>query len=261
MISMAERFRRAHWTAVLVMPLVAVLLSACGSTDRKPTAGVAQSVRRVTAPEQAIATVGATPITNTVYEHWMAIGAATLHMPPPSGPLPRPVPYRPPEFSACVANLRATAPHKATSIALLRARCRSTYESIQRRILNFLISGGWIRGEAAADHVSVTSAEVRRRFDEERRGGYPSSAAFRRFQKATGQTVPDLLFAIQTQMLSAKLLQHFAAQTHAKSEEASIAAFNGKIVATWTRKTNCAPGYVVPDCRQYEPPSTKHTSK
>ena len=183
----------------------------------------------------------------------MAIGAATVEMPKPTGPLPKVVEYVPPEFTACVAQLRANAP-SSTSSASLRGECRRTYEGIQARVLSFLITGYWLRGEAAEQHASVSEAEVRKEFDEERRARYSTAASFRRLQEASRQTVSDLMFAVETRMLSAKLLENFMS-THGKgkSEQATIAAFNKSVRSTWAPKTNCQPGYVLPDCEQYKP--------
>ncbi|HWY90390.1 MAG TPA: hypothetical protein VNY31_06930, partial [Solirubrobacteraceae bacterium] len=40
--------------------------------------------------------VGETPITAATYNHWMAVGAATVETPTSGGPLPKPVTYEPP---------------------------------------------------------------------------------------------------------------------------------------------------------------------
>lgn len=100
----------------------------------------------------------------------------------------------------------------------------------------------------------MSEAEVRKKFEEERRAQYPTAASFRSFQEASRQTVPDLMFAVETQMLSAKLLEKFTkTQPKGKSEQAKTAAFNLGIRIKWTAKTDCQPGYVVQDCRQYKP--------
>jgi hypothetical protein len=185
----------------------------------------------------------------------MAIGAATVEMPKASGPLPQPVAYEPPDFTACVAHLQISAP-KAATPAQLTAKCTKTYKSIQTRILNFLITGYWLRGEATEQHVSITEAEVRKKFEEEKRTNYPTAASFRRLQEASRQTVPDLMFAVETRMLSAKLLERFTKQhSHEPSEQATITAFNESIASKWTPRTNCQPEYVVRDCKQYKPRS------
>jgi hypothetical protein len=185
----------------------------------------------------------------------MEIGAATVEMPRPTGPVPKPLAYEPPKFTACVAHLGAGAgAQTAASAAQLRARCKKTYEGIEDRVLNFLITGYWLRGEAAEQHGAVPEAEVHKKFEEEKRRKYPTATSFRRLREASRQTVPDLEFAVETQLLSGKLLEKFTREhPHESSERATITAFNGSIRSKWTPKTDCRPGYVVPDCRQYRP--------
>ena len=198
--------------------------------------------------------VGATSVTGTTYDHWMAIGDATVNVPVPGRPPPKPVAYEPPNFAACIANLDVSVPKPQGTRAQLKAKCRQTYSAIQARILNFLITGYWLREAAAEQHASVTKAEVRKKFEEEKRANYPTAASFRNLEEASRQTVPDLLFAVQTRMLSAKLLEKFtAAQPKGTSEQAAVAAFNVSLKRKWTARTNCEPGYVIRDCRQYKP--------
>jgi hypothetical protein len=233
--------------------LVGLMLASCGGSG-KPKIDITTVASSESGPTTAVVVrVGATPITKATYDHWMAIGAATVEMPKPTAPLPKPIAYEPPDFTACVARQRVNTSKAST--AQLRATCKKTYEGVQARILNVLISGYWLRGEASERHESVTGAEVRAKFEEEKRVNYPGAASFRRLQEASRQTVPDLEFAVETQMLSARLLEKFTkAHSHEKSERATITAFNKSIKDKWIPRTSCAPGYVVPDCKQYRPP-------
>jgi hypothetical protein len=193
-----------------------------------------------------------------MYNHWIAIGEATVNIPIPGRPVPKPINYEPPAFAACIANLRAhpplPPPTTQQTTAQLKAICKKTYEGIQSRILKFVIAGYWLRNEATEQGVSVSDAEVRTVFEKEKRAHYPTAASFRQLQEASRQTAPDLMFAVETQMLSAKLLRRFTkSQPRGQSEQATIAVFNTSIRRKWAARTNCAPGYVVRDCRQYPP--------
>jgi hypothetical protein len=181
----------------------------------------------------------------------MAIGDATVEPLMPERPLPKPVAYEPPDFVACVAHLQVRDGKSTT--AQLTTKCKRTYEGIRARILGFLIAGYWLRGEADEENVSLSQADVKQVFDEEKRANYPTAASFRKLQEASGQTIPDLMFAVETQMLSAKLLEKFTkAHEKGKSERAKIAAFNRSIEGKWIGRTDCRPGYVVKDCSQYK---------
>jgi hypothetical protein len=240
------------FSPVGIAVILGVALGSCGGSSKHTANTDTSASAALPASAAVVVAVGGTSITGAMYDHWMAIGAATVEMLKPRGPLPKPLIYDPPGFTACVAHLRKSAP-KATPTSPLRAECKATYEGVRARILNFLITGYWLRGEAAEQHVSITEAEVRKKFEEERRA-YPTAASFRRLQEASHQTVPDLMFAVETQMLSAKLLEKFTkSHTHATTQQATVGAFNKSIINTWTPKTSCQPGYVVKDCREYKP--------
>jgi hypothetical protein len=236
---------------LLAVALASLMLASCGSsksrtTDDRPAVATAHPP-----PADIVIRVGGATISKATYEHWMSIGEATVEAPKPTGPLPKAIEYQPPRFTACVAHLRESA-GDSRSPAVLQAACRRTYEGIRARILNFLITGYWLRGEAARAHTSVSSAEVHRRFEQEREQNYPTAASFRRLEQASRQTEPDLEFAVETEMLSARLLARFAAETgHGESEQQAVAAFNARIKSAWVPRTNCRPGYVMRDCRQY----------
>ena len=239
-------------TVVVLAVLTGLTLASCGGSGKHATMVRSISPAGPAPADAVVVQVGATPITGATYDHWIAIGVATVEMPKPTGPLPKPVAYEPPNFTACIAHLR-TGARKSTT-AKLKATCKTTYEGIQGRILNFLITGNWLRAEAAEQHVSVTEAEVHKKFEEERKANYPSAASFRRLQEASRQTVPDLMFAVETRMLSTKLFEKFTkAHPKGKFEQAKVAAFNTSLTSKWTAKTNCEPGYVVRDCKQYKP--------
>jgi hypothetical protein len=251
-----SREARLHRVSVTLLVLfVGYLLTGCGTNGSKREAPSTASPSAAAPPPDAVVVkVGVTPITGATYNHWMAIGAATVELPRTAGPIPRPVDYAPPDFAACITHLRISTRRSMTT-GQLRARCTATYERIRRRILNFLITGYWLRGAAAEHHISITEAAVRKRFEEERRADYPSPAAFHRLQEASRQTVPDLMFAVETRMLSAKLLDSFiAAHGRVKSEQGIVTAFNNALRSTWTRKTICEPGYVIPDCGRHHMP-------
>jgi hypothetical protein len=242
----------SHLSFLFAAAASGLLLAACGANGgpRRPHTTASDP-----APASVVVQVGSIPITSETYEHWMRIGAATVTMPKAAGPIPAPITYRPPDFAACVAHARQGGLRSAQT-APLRAECKATYESIQRRILSFLIVGNWLRAAAAEAHASVTPAEVRERFEEERKAHYPAPRALRRLEEVSRQTVPDLEFAVETQMLSAKLLATFAKEHgKQKNEQAAVPAFNRSITSKWIASTSCQPGYVVPDCEQYRSPT------
>lgn len=99
--------------------------------------------------------------------------------------------------------------------------------------MNFLITADWIRGEAAARTIVVTDAEVTAGLNRLRHDAYPTSRAFERFLRSTGQTVADLKFRERLDLLTARL---------ATSGNAA------NLGTTWRPRTLCKPKYGGPDC-------------
>src|SRR5450759_402803 len=90
--------RRAN--TVLLALLAGLTLASCGGSSNHTTSAGRRASALGPAPATAVVLqVGATPITGAMYDHWMAIGAATVEMPKPSGPVPKPVTYAPPDFT------------------------------------------------------------------------------------------------------------------------------------------------------------------
>ncbi len=233
--------------SVLLVVFLTTALAACGGSKHATTAANTASAAPDPPETAVVVRVGTVPITKATYEHWMAIGAATVEMPKPTGPLPKALIYTPPGFSECATELHASSP-RATA-AQLKTRCSKTYASIQSRILSFLITGHWLRQQAAAEHVSVTSSDVTRRLAEERKR--EGSAAYSRIVRASHQTVPDLEYAIETRLLSERLERRYIAQHKGLTEQQQVAGFNRTITARWEPATHCDAGYVVKDCQEY----------
>jgi hypothetical protein len=234
----------------MIVPAVLALglgLTACGAgggaASAPPTPG--EPLPGEAPPGTAVVRVGHTAITRAQYEHWMRIGDATAQTPQPGKPLPKPVDYEPPDFTACVAHLRANALlHEPTS--QLKAKCQQKYKEIQTRTLGFLIYGYWLREEAAEKGVSVSNAELQKEFAQIRRKEFPTAAALHRLLTASRQGVPDLKFTIESQMLSTRLEQKTNEPVE-RQPEALIQDLYNK----WAPRTDCLPGYVVKDCRQF----------
>ena len=249
-----QRLRRTTGSVALLAlaSLVALAMTSCGADTPAPTRDTSALAAPAAPARAVIAQVGSRPLTGATYDHWIAIGDATVEKPQPTGPLPKAVAYAPPGFTACIAHLHTISRNPTTTIQL-RAKCHAIYDGIQRRILDFLIAGYWLRAEAAEQHASVTAGEVKNKFEEERRLNYPTAASFRRLQETSRQTVPDLMFATQTAMLSTKLLERFTkTQPKRAPEQATIAAFNKSIKTKWVARTHCRLGFVVPDCSEYQ---------
>jgi hypothetical protein len=269
----ASRMRHAGTARVsaglLLLGTVSTCVVACG--------GIAAN---------AVVQVNGSPITTAAFDHWMRIAATGA-----AGPSKTVVP-KPPGYTACIAQLAATAPKPAKGAkkptrAQLEAQCASEYESMKTETLGYLISADWLIGEAQAQGVCVSDSEVHSRFISIRQQGFSAKGSFERFLRTSPYTVSDLLLRIKLQMLSERLEKKVLAGAHtvtqaqiakyynghrssfahqslaaasasikqelrSQTEEKHFTAFKEEFRKRWTARTDCRAGFVVVDCKQYK---------
>jgi hypothetical protein len=107
----------------------------------------------------------------------------------------------PPRFANCIAAVRRKLPRLATtSTATIRADCRELFHSLDSQVLDFLIRARWYEVDASAAHITITGAQVTKAFEAAKRQQFSTPAAFKRFLRATGQTVRDVLFRVRVNL-------------------------------------------------------------
>jgi foldase protein PrsA len=167
-------------------------------------------------PGNAVVQVGGNPIAKTTFEHWLSVAASATSA--QTGAIAaKPVLPDPPNYTACIAHLEATAPKpvkgqsKPTS-AQLRTQCEQQYKSLQQQVLGFLISSSWVLGEAETQGVKASDKEVKKQFEQIKNQQFPKAAEFQKFLATSGQTVSDLLLRVKLNLLSSKIQQKVAKQ-------------------------------------------------
>ncbi len=163
-------------------------------------------------PGNAVVQVGGNPITKATYEHWLSVAAASSSAAAPGQTAPKPVIPVPPNYTACIAHLEATAPKPAKgqpkpTSAQLKSQCEQQYKSLQQEVLGFLISSAWVLGEAENQGVHVSDAEVKKQFEQIKNQQFPKAEEFKKFLATSGQTVSDLLLRVKLNLLSSKIQQ------------------------------------------------------
>jgi hypothetical protein len=184
------------------------------STSVAPTtAGPATGAQP--APELTVACVGSVAITGGTYSHWLAIAR------------------------------KAGSPAKGQ-------HAPSTKELLDE-VMPFLISSDWVQGEAADMGISVTPAEVKKNFDRIRVAQFHKRREFRAFLRKSGQTVADLLYRVELNLLSARIQKRVVAGHHSPaSQERALSQFVKAFKAKWEPQTYCASEYDVKDCGHVE---------
>ena len=130
----------------------------------------------------------------------------------------------PPDYTACIAHLEATAPKPAKgqakpTSAQLKSECEQQYKSLQQEVLGFLISSSWVLGEAESLGVKVSDAEVKKEFEKIKNEQFPKAAEFQKFLATSGQTVSDLLLRVKLNMLSSKIQKKIAKEKGDRHQE------------------------------------------
>ncbi len=172
------------------------------------------------APGSPVATVDGQAIEQTDFDHWMTIAARSA-----STPVPDPAAG----YRRCIAAKRkaSRAPAKGrrkVTDGEFEKQCKHDYAGLRDQVLHLLISFRWIQGEAAAQNVTVTEAEVNQAFQEQKRLSFPKDADFQRFLKQSGQTREDILQRVKLDLLSSEIRDKVVAGKDQISDQA-IAQF------------------------------------
>jgi len=216
-------------TAVGLVALVIALIASVGSSGAEvssstcpppvapaaagATPGAAdQAGSGAPAPEEVLVCVNTEAITGATYTHWLMI-AKKDESPAAKG-------------------------HHAASAT-----------ELQSEVLQFLISSDWVKGEAESLDVGVSTADVRKSFERIRRQEFPRRREFDKFLRKSGQTVADLMFRVELNLLSERIQKSAIAGHHgAASKERALSQFVKAFKAKWQAQTYCASEYDVPDC-------------
>lgn len=231
---MSSLIRRAPALGVVIY--VGLTLSTCGGS----TSGSSNTVARV----------DNVPVTRAMVTHWENISVGIKNYSSPGSASSRSVVPDPPNFAACIASLRGSAPTSASTTAQLKAECQTNYTDLLEGTVHTLINADWVRGAAAEEGIQVSNADVLKQFNHIKQQQFPAQAAFQKFLTTTHQSTADILFSLKTQALAAKLSQKAAQGKTGKAAQTALAKSVQSFTAKWKARTTCSPGYVTKDCKQ-----------
>ena len=155
-------------------------------------------------PGNAVAEVDGTSIQKSDYDHWINVAAKS------SGQGANASVPVPPDFTQCIADKRKTTPKPAkgqpkVTDDQLKAQCKQQYEQLRNQVLQLLISFQWLQGEAKAQGITVTDAEVKKSFDTQKKQSFPKDADYQKFLKDSGQSEADILLQVKADLLASKI--------------------------------------------------------
>ena len=171
-------------------------------------------------PGNAVVDVAGNPITTQAFNHWMYVAAKSQAAQNPGQPVI--VPNDPPNFDACVAQVKKEIPSLAkTATTTVRSDCKQLFTSLSSQVLDFLIKSYWYQADAAKMGIKVTDAEVQKVFTAQKNAQFPTAAGYNAFLSQTGQTNEDVLFRFRVN----EILQKLVAKHPTNVTPAQIQAF------------------------------------
>jgi foldase protein PrsA len=211
--------------SVALLVAATVSLAACGGS------GV---------PQDAIATVDGKPIPRSAFAHWTLVAARADN---------RASVPDPPDYLNCIASRRAAAATGSESDAQLKSACAQSYTQYRTAALEQLTAAEWLPREAARRKIAVSSAEVTRTFEQQKRRAYPKDADYQASLRRSGETEADILLKVKLGLLG----QRISAQiTKGKDTvtDAEVAAYYAKNRAQFNQATRTLRAVVNPSDAQ-----------
>ena len=181
---------------------LACLTAVAGITAAGAVSGCGNDV-----PPNAVAKVGDTVVTRSDFNKWL--GTAARGQSQGSAVV---VPD-PPDFKNCVAQReKQKTPKGATkpSPSELKRQCQQEFNQLKGQVMQFLIQAQWVQQEAKAQGVTVSDAEVKRAFEDQKKTAFPGDKGdkrYRRFLQTSGMSEQDILFRVKLDELQNKLTQ------------------------------------------------------
>jgi phosphatidylethanolamine-binding protein (PEBP) family uncharacterized protein len=159
----------------------------------------------------------------------------------------------------------AVSPAKASAVVAGAPIAKSSYQhwvsvakalggtrSARHLALGFLITSEWVLREAAARHITVSDAEVKQRFDQLVRKSFSKPGSLQAFLAKAHETEADLLARIKVEMLKERIEAQVAAGKKGAQRKIALHKFAVGFQKHWKSVTNCKPGLVMEDCKQYK---------
>ncbi len=114
-------------------------------------------------PSNSVADVAGNPISTQAFNHWMYVLAKTQAAQSPGQPVI--VPNDPPNFTNCIAQVKAEIPSLAkTADKTLKADCGRVFTSLSSTVLDYLIKAYWYQATPTSSGSRSPTRRCRRRY-------------------------------------------------------------------------------------------------
>src|SRR3954447_4139258 len=154
-------------------------------------------------PGNAAAEVDGNAIDKDAFNHWLNVAVKTSGQPNATVP-------DPPDYTKCIAEKKKSAPKPAKgqpkpTDAQLKDQCKQEYNALRDQVMQVLTSFQWIEGEAKEQGITVSDAEVKKAFEEQKKQSFPKEADYQKFLKQYDQSESDIMRRIKDDLLSNKI--------------------------------------------------------
>jgi hypothetical protein len=241
-LASSRKRRTALALALAAAALLPTTLSACGSSS----------------DEAVVQVAGGPPITKAMIAHWIPIEAVLSYSNIPVKAVPAGVIPDPPEYKACSAFLKAhptpaeSAEGKA-SRTKLKERCKKKEEGLQIKVIAYMISYRWLKGELARRNLSLSKSELNKaiRFFETYNF---TPQEFHEYLVHSKETREDMQMITEINAMGTKLQnQGLFRKGLPQQQQAHELA---DMIRRWQARTTCQAGYVVQGCKEYRGTAT-----
>ncbi|HEX6391061.1 MAG TPA: peptidyl-prolyl cis-trans isomerase [Solirubrobacteraceae bacterium] len=90
-------------------------------------------------------------------------------------------------------------------ITIARRSAPAKRAALVEQVMQFLISAEWVRAEATQQGITVTPEQVRAEFARTKKQSFRTEKEFQEFLAESGQTLDDILFRVEVDLLSTAL--------------------------------------------------------
>jgi hypothetical protein len=132
---------------------------------------------------------------------------------------------------------------------LIPHRFSPRWKQLRDQVMQFLISGKWIVGEAQRQGIAVSDAAVGREFARIRDQSFSTRRAFVRFLRDSGMNRVDVRYRVRLDVLSNRIRRKVVAgATTAAEQQQALDKFVAEFRHRWLAQTRCRPAYRTTDC-------------
>lgn len=185
---------------------------------------------------------GSAPVTLKNYVHWAKISSkiqAEAYDKLVAG-----VVAIPPGYGSCVRTVHG----RGASWARAWKLCQALFLDQKSSVMSLLITSSWIQGEAKQRHIVVTRAQVKAQFNKTKKEAFSTEKEFRKFLRASGETVSDLLERIKIDLLAEAIRNDVTKGLNDSQSKEALIRFAKNFHSRWKQRTVCNRHFAIDLC-------------